>query len=241
MDTYVASIEQWRKYREDALKAPDGWLSVAGLIWLDEGENTVDGIVFVRRGSAVWLGEKQLKPDEPGPPDLISVKDKTYFVIVRGEKTGLRVRDKKSPFLRDFVGLHWYSVRPEYRIEAKWIPYDPPQQRLLDTVLEGFEEAHFCPGIAEFEVDGATHQLEPMLSGKRLFFIFRDKTSGKTTYGASRFLYAEPAVDGKVILDFNKAYNPPCVFTPFATCPLPPASNWLQVAIEAGELKYEGH
>ena len=227
--------------REEELKALDGWLSVAGLIWLEEGENTVDGIVLVRQGQSVWLGEKQLKPDTPGPADRIAVKDKTYFVIVRGDKTGLRVRDKKSPFLRDFQGLNWYPVSPEYCVEAKWIAYDPPQPRLLDTVLEGFEEKYVSPGVAEFEMGGALHRLEPMLSGKRLFFILRDQTSGKTTYGASRFLYADLAVNGKVTLDFNKAYNPPCAFTPYATCPLPPASNWLPVAIEAGEMTYGGH
>ena len=241
MARYIESVETWRKQREESLKAPDGWLSVAGLVWLDEGENTVEGIVFTRRGNAVWLGEKELKSDIPGPADNMTVGDKTLFVIVRGANVGLRVRDKQSQFLRDFRGLNWYPVRAEYCITARWIPYEPPQPRFLDTVLEGFEEEYVSPGVAEFEVSGVTCRLEPMLSGQRLFFILRDKTSGKTTYGASRFLYAEAPVDGQVTIDFNKAYNPPCVFTPYATCPLPPASNWLAVAIEAGELKYGDH
>lgn len=241
MDIYIASIEAWRRQREESLTAPDGWLSVAGLEWLREGENTVEGIVFTRRGSAVWLGEKELKSDTPGPADNMTVGDKTLFVIVRGAKVGLRLRDKKSPFLRDFRGLNWYPVRPEYCVTARWIPYEAPQPRLLDTVLEGFEEEYVSTGLAEFEVSGVTCRLEPMVSGGRLFFIFRDQTSGKTTYGASRFLYADAPVDGLVVIDFNKAYNPPCAFTPYATCPLPPPGNWLAVGIEAGELKYVGH
>ena len=241
MDSYVASIEAWRKQREESLIAPDGWLSVAGLEWLEEGENTVQGIVFSRRGNAVWLGEKELKSDTPGPADNMTVGDKTLFVIVRGAKVGLRVRDKKSPFLLDFSGLNWYPVRARYCIAARWIPYAAPRRCLLDTVLDGFEEEYVSPGAAEFEVSGVTCRLEPMLSGNRLFFIFRDQTSGKTTYGASRFLYADGAVNGQVVIDFNKAYNPPCVFTPYATCPLPPPGNWLPVAIEAGELTYGGH
>ena len=241
MDSYIASIKAWRKQREELLKAPDGWLSVAGLVWLDEGQNTVEGIVFTRRGNAVWLGEKELKSDTPGPADTITVWDKTLVVIVRGAKVGLRVRDKKSSFLLAFRGLNWYPARPEYCITARWIPYETAQQRFLDTVLEGFEEEYFSPGIAEFEVSGVTCRLEPMVSGGRLFFILRDQTSGKTTYGASRFLYAEAAVNGLVVIDFNRAYNPPCVFTPYATCPLPPPGNWLTVVIEAGELKYGGH
>ena len=241
MDSYIASIEVWRRQREESLKAPDGWLSVAGLEWLREGENTVEGIVFTRSGTGVWLGEKELKSDTPGPADSMTVGDRTLFVIVRGAKVGLRVRDKKSPLLRDFRGLNWYPVRPEYCVTSRWIPYEAPQPRLLDTVLEGFEEDYVSPGLAEFEVSGVTCRLEPMLSGGSLFFIFRDQTSGKTTYGASRFLYADAPVDGQVVIDFNKAYNPPCVFTPYATCPLPPQRNWLPVAIEAGELKYGGH
>ena len=241
MDSYIGSIESWRKQREESLKAPDGWLSVAGLEWLEQGENTVEGIVFTRRGTAVWLGEKELKSDTPGPADNITVADKTMFLIVRGAQVGLRVRDKKSPFLLAFRGLNWYPVRSEYCVTARWIPYETPQRRLLETVLQGFEEEYVSTGVAEFEVSGVTCRLEPMVSGSKLFFIFRDQTSGKTTYGASRFLYADAAVNGQVVIDFNKAYNPPCVFTPYATCPLPPPGNWLPVEIESGELKYGGH
>ena len=238
LTSYIETIEQWRRAREESLKAPDGWLRVAGLHWLEEGENHLEGLTFIRRGAAVWHDGKLLQPDAPGPADLVDAGGKTLFVIVRGSKVGLRVRDAASPFLRDFRGLRWYPVRPEFRVAARWAAYLEPERRLLDTVIDGFEEEYRSPGAAEFNIGGVACQLEAMLSGNRLFFLFRDLTSGKTTYGASRFLYADLPENGKVVLDFNKAYNPPCAFTRYATCPLPPASNWLPVAIEAGELVY---
>ena len=232
MPDYIDSVLEWRQLREEALKASDGWLTVAGLFWLEQGQNNVEGLRFLLTDTIVTHNGNVLRPDV----DTVVLGQKTFFVIVRGPKIGLRMRDQQSVFLRDFKGLKWFPVNPDFQIIAHWIPYSEPQPRFLNTVID-VEEEYNSPGIAEFTMNGVTCQLEPVLSGTRLFFVFRDATSGNTTYGASRFLYADAAVDGKVILDFNKAYSPPCAFTPFATCPLPLDRNRLTVAIEAGELK----
>jgi uncharacterized protein (DUF1684 family) len=149
------------------------------------------------------------------------------------------MRDQQSQYRREFRGLQWYPVKPEYRVTARFVPYSPPKTIPVPNIIGGtFPET--CPGYAEFELRGEKLRLEPVLSDGRLFFIFRDETSGKKTYGAGRFLYSDLAKDGIVTLDFNQAYTPPCAFTPYATCPLPPKQNRLPVAIEAGELDY-GH
>jgi uncharacterized protein (DUF1684 family) len=116
----------------------------------------------------------------------------------------------------------------------------PSSSKLVFDTVIGEQETMESPGYAEFQLGGHTYKLQAAAQGKRLFFVIRDLTSGKTTYGASRFIYADAPRDGAVVLDFNKAENPPCAFTPYATCPLPPPQNRLPVAIEAGELKYEG-
>jgi uncharacterized protein (DUF1684 family) len=165
------------------------------------------------------------------------------FVIERGGKYAIRLKDKNSKMRREFTGLKWYPVKPEYRITATFNPYEPPKQIPVPNIL-GQTESLPSPGYVTFTLKGKTVRLEPVLESpddKELFFIFRDGTSGDTTYPSGRFLYADMPVQGKVVLDFNKAYNPPCAFTPYATCPLPPPANRLKVNIEAGELNYGHH
>ena len=235
---YVTEIEQWRQKREASLKASDGWLTLTGLHWLREGRNQIEGQEFSLRGDRVVYAGKVLRPDTP--EDGIAVGSKTLLVIKRGDRFAIRVRDQRSPFRKEFAGLTWYPVQPAYRVEARWIPYSSPQKRSVATVVN-VDEQYESPGVAEFTLQGQKLRLEPVLSEGQYFFIFKDRTAGKTTYPAGRFLYAEPARDGRVILDFNKAYNPPCAFTPYATCPLPRKENHLPVAIEAGEKNYGGH
>jgi uncharacterized protein (DUF1684 family) len=130
-----------------------------------------------------------------------------------------------------------YPIDPAYRVEADFVGYDEPRERDIPTAI-GTPQRMLAPGYVSFTLDGKELKLEPLVNepgDESYFFIFSDATSGKETYGGGRFLYTEPAAAGKVILDFNKAYNPPCVFTPFATCPLPPPGNALPVRIEAGE------
>jgi uncharacterized protein len=160
-------------------------------------------------------------------------------VIRRGDRTGIRVKDNDSPERKRFAGLSWYSVDPAWRIRAKFTAWDAPHTIAFTNTI-GQKENEPSPGYVTFTKGGREYRLEPTLEDGTLFFVFRDRTSGKTTYGASRFLYAEAAKDGIVYLDFNRAENPPCAFTAYATCPLPPAQNRLDLAVEAGEQKYNG-
>jgi uncharacterized protein len=268
---YKAQIEKWRTEREERLKSDTGWLTVAGLFWLQEGENTIgtsesDRIQLPvsapeKAGSIDFHGGKAtlklnpgvsatvnghpaklavLKSDAAtnGKPDVVGIGDLTFFVIERGERFGIRLKDKNSEMRRNFQGLAWYPVNPEWRIVAKWVRYPQPKQIEMDS-MTGDKEKGVVPGYASFTVGGQEYKLEPTLEGDELFFVFRDKTAGKTTYPASRFLYAKPEGD-QVVLDFNKAYNPPCAFTPYATCPLPTPENRIPIEIPAGELKYKG-
>lgn len=243
---HSAQVEAWRSKRIAALKADDGWLTVAGLHWLKPGWNRFDalpaGMEWRLEGTKVSLRQgkqvRELKPDNPGPADLLTSGSLTMFVIERGGKYGIRVRDTQSPYRSKFRGIEHYPVDAKWSVAARWHAYAQPKRRLLPTVIEGVTEVHEAPGEAEFTIAGQTLRLEPVLSGGRLFFIFRDQTTGKTTYPAGRFLYSDPAENGVVKLDFNQAYNPPCAFTPHATCPLPPPQNRLAIAVEAGEKNY---
>jgi len=180
-----------------------------------------------------------LTPDTSGSPTLLTINNLTMFVIKRGDRFGIRLRDKSSEMRRHFTGIHYFPVEEASRVEAKWVPYEPAKSIAIPNIL-GQTEMESCPGRAEFTLGGHPLSLEPVVEGRRLFFIFKDLTSGHETYPPGRFLYADMPRDGEVVLDFNKAVNPPCAFTPFATCPLPPEQNRLNVRVEAGELRY-GH
>jgi uncharacterized protein (DUF1684 family) len=184
--------------------------------------------------------ERELATDAGDEPDVLVLDDLRMHVIERGGRFAIRVRDPRSPVRASFTGLEYFPVDPAYRVEATFVPYDPPREIEIATVL-GTVEPMRVPGRAEFTLRGRRHALEPVLEtpdAEQLFFIFRDETSGRETYGAGRYLYADRPTGGRLTLDFNKAYNPPCVFTPYATCPLPPRSNWLKARIEAGEKAY---
>lgn len=164
-----------------------------------------------------------------------------FYIMDRGGKLFLRVRDSESARLKNFAGIESYPVDPAWRIEAAWVPFDPPREIKLTNII-GLIEPVTIPGKAVFTHEGRTCGLIPIDEGpeSRLFFVLTDTTAGSETYEACRFLYADRPVDGKIILDFNKVYNPPCAFTPFATCPLPPKENFLPFALRAGEKKYSG-
>ncbi len=217
----------------------------AGMFEFAEGRATLrlePGVDATVNGRPAPAGPIPLKADDEGQPDLVQLGDLTMFVIKRGDRHGIRLRDSNSRMRREFAGLSWYPVRPEYRVEARWEPYDPPRTLDIPNILGNVEKST-CPGAAVFELNGHTIRLEPILEepdAEELFFIFKDSTAGHETYGAGRFLYAALPKDARVVLDFNKAYTPPCGFTPYATCPLPPEGNKLPIAVEAGE-KYSGH
>ncbi len=236
----VSDVAKWRADYEASLKAPDGWLSVAGLVWLHEGANEVASQTLTVHGGKVSFQGRQLQSDATAHPDAVRTGNLTLTIIERGGKIGARLRDPNAPARRDFTGCNWFPADPAWRIEAKWVAYPEPRKIAITNIL-GMTDREPSPGYAEFTVKGRTMRLEPVVDDGELFFLFRDATSGKTTYGAGRFLYAAMPKAGKVELDFNKAHNPPCAFTAFATCPLPPRQNVLKAAIEAGEKSYGKH
>jgi len=183
-----------------------------------------------------------LRSDEDGEPTVLTLGSLSFYVIRRGERLGVRIKDSQSEARKNFQGIESFPVDSRWRVEARFEPYDPPRSIAVPNVL-GMVDSEKSPGALVFELDGKTYRLDPVLErGETDFFvIFGDQTNGKETYGAGRFLYASPPVGGRTVLDFNKAYNPPCVFTPYATCPLPPPENRLAIRVEAGEKAYGGH
>jgi hypothetical protein len=266
---YERSIAAWRAQREADLKADDGWLTLVGLHWLQNGANRVGGVptadVPLPQGSAppqvgtiyfsggaarfepqpgidVRINGAPARPQilrpQPGDHDVVEVFTVRFFVIKRGDRYGVRVRDLSSPARREFAGLRWHPVREDYRVRARFIPHAKPTSIMIANVL-GAIEPWPTPGKVEFTLAGRALTLHPVLDGpdaRELFFIFRDGTTGSETYPGGRFLYAAMPENGEVVLDFNKAHSPPCAFTAFATCPLPPKENALPVRVEAGEL-----
>jgi uncharacterized protein (DUF1684 family) len=181
-----------------------------------------------------------LRDDSHANPTTVAFGSVHFIAVDRGGRKGLRVRDSEAETRTRFAGIERFRVDDTWRIVANWVPLDPPYSLATGTVI-GTIERYPAPGRAVFERDGKRFELYPVLEApgdRQLFLIFTDATSGKETYGAARFLYADMPRDGKIVLDFNKAYNPPCAFTPYATCPLAPPENRLDVRVTAGELKY---
>jgi uncharacterized protein len=182
-----------------------------------------------------------LEPDTTNSPTIMEMGDLRMLVIKRNQRLGIRTRDLHSDHLRSFKGLQYFPIQDSYLVTASFVPFDKARQVSVPTVL-GEDVEMSSPGYVEFTLNGTKLRLEALIEeGEHdLFFILKDQTSRKQTYPAGRFLYSEMPKDGKVVLDFNKAYTPPCGFTPYATCPLPPKENYLKVAVEAGEM-YAGH
>jgi uncharacterized protein (DUF1684 family) len=181
--------------------------------------------------------EATLTSDADGKPDLLQAGRVRFYVIRRGNRFGIRIKDPEAPARKAFHGVPRYLVDPAWRVQADFVAYATPQIRDIPTVL-GTSEPMTAPGLLRFKVAGREVTLEPVVEDPEhpeLFLIFKDATSAHGTYPAGRFLYADMPKDGKVILDFNRAVNPPCAFTRFATCPLPPKQNQLGIAVLAGE------
>ena len=250
-------VKQWQARRQAELSAPDSWLGLVGLFWLAPGTNRVgsgdDCLVRLPGGPAhlgdlLWADESllwqplggealALATDRDGAPTVVEFQNWSFFVADRSIRLAARVRDRDWVAHRPFDGLDYFDVDPAWRIEAEWQPLSPPLTMEVPNVsgdLKMVEVTH----QAVFEVAGQKLALLPMSVGaNEAFFVFRDRTSGRETYGAGRFMKARIGADGMAVLDFNRAYSPPCAFTPFATCPLPPAENWLPVAVTAGKKK----
>lgn len=269
--SYRSEIEKYRADRIAELKAPDGWLAVAGLFWLREGANSAGsdssaavrlpsrapakiGTFALEHGHVTFTADPSatvtaaghrvttfvfdLKKDQ----SAIVTSGVTMFIIRRGDRLGVRMLDPESDARTHFPGLQYFPLDPAYHVTARFVPYPTPKRIPIINVL-GMTLQMESPGYVEFTLKGKPYRLDPVYEDSKhenLFFLFKDLTSGPQTYGAGRFLHAPLPVNGRIDLDFNRAYNPPCAFTAFATCPLPPSQNHLDVAIRAGELKYEG-
>lgn len=182
-----------------------------------------------------------LKNDNEEGTTLLEAGPVSFFVIRRGDRIGVRIKDKESETRRNFKGLDFYPVTPAWRVNARFEPYQPPKMVSIPNVLGQVNESP-SPGAVVFEWQGKTLRLDTLgsLDGPELSLIFGDQTNGHETYGAGRFLEFATPKDGKAVVDFNRSYNPPCAFTAFATCPLPPRQNKLAIAVEAGEKKFAG-
>ena len=214
-----------------------------GVVTLKDGKASIE---LDAKAEATIDGGKtkqaELLDDSHKKPTTVAFGTASFYLIDRNGKKGLRVKDSRAETRTKFVGIDNYAVDPSWRVEAKWEAFTPAHSLDIPTVL-GTVDKMPVPGKAVFTRDGKTYELLPVLEtadAKELWFIFADRTSGKETYGSGRFLYADMPKDGKVVIDFNKAYNPPCAFTPYATCPLAPPENRMDLAVTAGEKNYRG-
>lgn len=279
--SWQEDLAAWRAAHAVELQKPDGWLSLAGLDWLEAGDNAfgsaTENRIHLPAGTPAHLGvlrlEKEtvtlLPPAEGFPKDLllegapaksqalrvVAEEDKlsehltmgtlNMYMIRRGGRFALRIKDSHSAALLGFHALKWYAPDDNYLVTANWTPYKNPKTITL-TTLVGTTYEQPVPGVAEFSIGGKMYRLEPVLEDpavSKLFFVLRDSTSTSTTYSACRFLYTgfpSNGLDnpGQLVLDFNRLENPPCAYTPFATCPLPPAGNRLPIALPVGEQRY---
>ena len=187
-------------------------------------------------------GPIELKHDEAKDgPDELEIGSVALWVHLSGDRRTIRMRDDQGEVARGFGGFQWFPIEEKYRVTARFIKDASPRQLPTPNQL-GDVQTFTTEGVVEFSLDGRTVRLRPMTTRpKRLYFIFRDGTSGKETYETARFLYSDLRDDGTTILDFNQAYNPPCAFNPYTTCPIPLPENRLVVKVLAGERAYPVH
>jgi uncharacterized protein len=258
--TYADSIHTWQVKRDAGLRSSDGWLALVGLFWLKPGDNSIGsaesndfvlpngsapahvGTLRLERGSITFRapdGSTRLLSADEDKPDVVRVGTVSFHIIRRGDKFAVRAKDSASPVLKNFEGMKYFPTNPALHFEAKFIA-DAKKIPILNIL--GQTELEQSPGIVEFAYRGETYHLRPIFEGKTLFFLFKDATNRTQTYQAGRMLNTPLPENGKVDLDFNRSYNPPCTFTPYATCPLPPRENTLPFAVNAGEMRYHnGH
>ncbi len=259
---YSTSVATWRAQQEADLKASEGWLSVAGLYWIKEGDTTVgsaegSGVrlpsevpavvgTLTRTGGHVSLtlkdgvsatvnGKAFTTADLHSDSERVVVGGLTFVMIQRGDRVGIRLFDRNCQGFKEFTGQKWFVPNLKYVVTAKFTPYMPEKMVGITNVI-GDTQMVPIVGYLDFRIDGKACRVDAQGTGSGLFINFRDATTGQSTYPAGRFLDTpKPDKSGNVVLDFNKATNPPCAFTAFATCPLPPKSNYLTVMIPAGE------
>ena len=260
------AIEEWRQARHIRLSQTDGWLTLVGLEWLKDGQNRVgsapDNDIRLTDGPEYWgsvflendklrfvvaaseeimvdgafLKQAALVPDVEGEPTTISAATISFYVIFRGSY-GLRIKDSTARALKNFSGVDNYVADESWLINGRFVRADEDTTIEITNVLGQVSESPVF-GTFEFDRDGSIHSILAIGTeeSENLWFIFADRTSGRGTYGAGRFLYSEAMPEnGRLVVDFNKAYNPPCAFNPYSTCPLPPQRNRMDLMVTAGE------
>ena len=269
----VAALNAFHAEREKILLADEGWFTVAGLHFLNPGENKFgsdplndvvleyadvpkQGGVITMNGTNVTIkaadGQTLMyngKPAKEGvlhlaengkPADTIQFKTTQFFLHYSGPRLAIRVRDQNAPLRKNFSGLKWYPANPAARVTGQFTPLATKKTVQAPNIL-GDLEPFDVAGTVAVTIGGKPVNMEAWKSGNQLWFVFRDLTSADTTYPSARFLYTDmPGPDGKLVMDFNRARNPPCAYNQWTTCPLPPAANKLAVRIEAGEKRYHG-
>ncbi len=278
---HAANVEEWKAERRGSLLERDGWLSLVGLMWLDEGESSfgsdqardlvytasetpaaVD--VFVVDGETVSFepdpdleivtvdGERvidsvvmrapRVEGENSGPFPVLTWGSLRWQVMRRQGRFAVRLKDALSPVLLNFDHIEMFPTDRSWRVDARFELYDPPKPIMIPNVLGTVGEGE-SPGAVVFVVDGEIHRLDTWKDSddpENFFTAFADLTNRDSTYGGGRFLWIDaPDQNGYTVVDFNRSYNPPCVFTPYATCPLPPDQNRLPFAIEAGEKTFK--
>jgi uncharacterized protein (DUF1684 family) len=267
----TAQTHTWHDGRLERLKSPTGWLTLVGLHWLEEGKSTTGSApgntvvlaaaapaelgTFTRTGKTVSFAPAPKatvtlkgKPFTGGPlasdaaeaPDVLQVGTLSVQVIVRGERVGLRVRDSEAATRKAFTTIERFPVDPSWKVTARFEKAAPGRTLAVPNVLGDVSQEPLA-GTLVFTREGKEYRLLATGEDDGLFLVFGDLTNKDVSYGAGRFLDAEAPRDGAVVLDFNRATNPPCAFTPFATCPLPVKENKLQVRVEAGEKRFGKH
>jgi len=269
--SFQEDMNEWKLKRINALKEDNGWLNLTGLYWLKPGknnfgsDNTNDlmyqhpempkhaGYFILENHQVNWVSAENVKTKikdslitqallyEEGKPlaPLVALGSLRWNIIQRDDKIGIRLRDLNSSKVKSFKGCERYKDDSTWRLTARF--EKKKENKLLITNVLGQTNLQASPGTLLFRIAGKEYQLDALVEGQELFILFGDATSGKGTYPAGRFLYADlPDQNGNTIIDFNKAYNPPCAFTIYATCPLPPKQNILPIAITAGEKDHLG-
>ena len=236
---------------DNRIRVPAGNPEYLGVLHLEADKVTLNPPAggfpagFLIDGTPVQARSLRVDADHDKNNPRMTIGTLNFYVIRRGDRFALRIKDAKSRTIVGFHGLKWYPPNPAYRVTAQWIPYTPQKRFTIATLIGTTYEAQI-PGSAEFTLDGKTYRLDPILEDPavaKLFFVMLDTTSASTTYGACRFLYTgfpdhgleQP---GELVLDFNRLENPPCAYTPYATCPLPPKQNRLPIALPVGEERY---
>lgn len=266
---WQSDVADWKKQRVERLTQPHGWLSLIGMEWFTKGQNSIgsakDNSIVLPHGpeylGSFWYTDKGItfvpqdgvsihandmpvkekitvKMDSSGEPTIFTADSFQFYVIERG-KPALRIKDSQAMTLKEFSGIDYFPVNEKFRVKAEFIPYTPEKKIDIINVLGLLSESSAL-GRLNFNLDGKNLNLDVLDAGDEYYIIFADKTSGRTSYGPGRFLYVpKPEVGNEVLIDFNTAYNPPCAFSDYSTCPLPPPQNRIPVYIEAGEKKYK--